>query len=90
MTDGTGRTRIPVRVGVFQIVAELPGFTTVTRPGSPVAPGTDVGGRSADDRLDAAGNRHGHRRSAAPAGCDLEPRRQHRSKAGCGVARAGA
>ena len=36
VTDGTGRYRIPVRVGVFQIVAELPGFTTVTRPGIPL------------------------------------------------------
>jgi hypothetical protein len=32
VTDGTGRYRIPARIGTYQVTAELPGFTTVTRP----------------------------------------------------------
>ena len=33
ITDATGSYRIPVRVGVYTITAELQGFTTVTRAG---------------------------------------------------------
>jgi outer membrane receptor protein involved in Fe transport len=33
VTDGTGGFRMPVRVGVYEITAELAGFTTVTRRG---------------------------------------------------------
>ena len=33
VTDETGIYRIPVRVGVYTVSAELQGFTTVTRPG---------------------------------------------------------
>ncbi|MEO8255815.1 MAG: TonB-dependent receptor [Acidobacteriota bacterium] len=33
VTDGRGAFRVPVRIGTFRIVAELSGFTTVTRTG---------------------------------------------------------
>jgi hypothetical protein len=33
VTDGLGTYRIPVRVGAYRIMAELPGFATVTRTG---------------------------------------------------------
>ena len=33
MTDGRGAYRVAARIGVFQITAELPGFTTVARSG---------------------------------------------------------
>ena len=33
VTDGTGEFRLPVRIGVYRITAELQGFATVTRTG---------------------------------------------------------
>jgi hypothetical protein len=33
ITDGTGEFRLPVRIGVYRLSAELQGFTTVTRTG---------------------------------------------------------
>ena len=33
ITDNRGAYRIAARIGVYQITAELPGFTTVTRSG---------------------------------------------------------
>src|SRR5262245_42382237 len=33
VTDGRGVFRMPVRIGEYQIAAELQGFTTVTRAG---------------------------------------------------------
>src|SRR5262245_14048576 len=32
-TDGSGEFRVPVRIGVYRLTAELQGFTTVTRTG---------------------------------------------------------
>ena len=50
--------------GVYRILVELPGFTTVTR--RPGAAGRPAGGRQPRDvAVDRAGNGHGHRRSAA-------------------------
>ena len=39
VTDGGGVYRIPVRIGAYRIVAELQGFTTVTRAGVEVLVG---------------------------------------------------
>ena len=33
ITDGSGEFRVPVRIGVYRLTAELQGFTTVTRTG---------------------------------------------------------
>jgi hypothetical protein len=33
VTDGAGAFRVPLRVGVYEITAELAGFTTITRQG---------------------------------------------------------
>ncbi len=33
ITDGTGEFRVPVRIGVYRLTAELQGFATVTRTG---------------------------------------------------------
>ena len=42
VTDGTGAFRIPLRVGVYEITAELAGFTTVTRRGLELLVGQQV------------------------------------------------
>ena len=42
VTDGTGAFRIPMRVGVYEITAELAGFTTVTRRGLELLVGQQV------------------------------------------------
>jgi hypothetical protein len=42
VTDGEGLFRIPVRVGGYQLTAELPGFATVTRTGISVLVGQAV------------------------------------------------
>src|SRR5215216_6861937 len=42
VTDGAGAFRIPLRVGVYEITAELGGFTTVTRRGLEVLVGQQV------------------------------------------------
>jgi hypothetical protein len=34
VTDARGVYRIPVRIGVYQLTAQLQGFATVTEPGS--------------------------------------------------------
>jgi len=39
VTDERGAYRIPVRIGVYRVTAELPGFTTVTRSGLEVLVG---------------------------------------------------
>ena len=39
VTDERGAYRLPVRTGVFQVTAELPGFTTATRSGLPLLVG---------------------------------------------------
>src|SRR5438093_12048197 len=33
VTDGRGVYRVPARIGVYKITAQLPGFATVTRAG---------------------------------------------------------
>ena len=42
VTDGTGRYRIPARVGAYRITAELPGFTTFERAGVQLLVGQTV------------------------------------------------
>src|SRR5438477_3628101 len=42
VTDGTGAFRIPLRVGVYEVSAELAGFTTVTRRGLELLVGQQV------------------------------------------------
>jgi hypothetical protein len=42
VTDGTGTYRIPARIGVYRLTAELPGFTTVTRSGVQLLVGQTV------------------------------------------------
>jgi hypothetical protein len=42
VTDDRGAFRIPVRIGVYRITAELPGFTTVARPGLEVLVGQQL------------------------------------------------
>ena len=42
VTDGQGGYRIPVRVGVYRIIAELAGFTGVTQTGLEVLVGQEV------------------------------------------------
>lgn len=42
VTDGTGTFRLPVRVGVYELTAELAGFTTVTRRGLELLVGQQV------------------------------------------------
>ena len=42
VTDGSGTFRMPVRVGVYEITAELQGFTTVTRRGLELLVGQQV------------------------------------------------
>ena len=42
MTDGAGMFRMPVRVGRYEITAELSGFTTITRRGLELLVGQQV------------------------------------------------
>jgi len=42
VTDGTGTFRMPVRVGVYEIKAELSGFSTITRRGLELLVGQQV------------------------------------------------
>src|SRR5688572_23209210 len=42
VTDGQGGYSLPVRVGGYRVIAELAGFTTVTRTGFQVLVGQDV------------------------------------------------
>src|SRR5438105_1490465 len=42
MTDGRGAYRIPVRIGVYKISAELQGFTSATRTGIEVLVGQEI------------------------------------------------
>ncbi len=42
VTDGAGAFRIPLRVGVYEVTAELAGFTTVTRRGLELLVGQQV------------------------------------------------
>jgi hypothetical protein len=42
VTDGTGSFRIPVRVGIYRVTAELQGFTTVLRTGIPLLVGQTI------------------------------------------------
>ena len=42
VTDERGGFRIPARIGVHQITAELAGFTTVTQTGLPLAVGQEL------------------------------------------------
>jgi hypothetical protein len=42
VTDGTGRFRLPVRVGTYRLAIELSGFTTVTREGVELLVGQTV------------------------------------------------
>src|SRR5213076_2290539 len=42
VTDGTGAFRIPLRVGVYEVSAELAGFTTFTRRGLELLVGQQV------------------------------------------------
>ena len=42
VTDGSGAFRIPLRVGVYEITADLAGFTTVTRRGLELLVGQQV------------------------------------------------
>ncbi len=56
ITDGTGEFRLPVRIGVYRLTAELQGFTTVTRcaadPATPVSfPLTNATGFARPGRL---------------------------------------
>ena len=43
VTDGTGSYRMPVRVGVYRVTAELQGFTTVQRTGIRLLVGESLG-----------------------------------------------
>ena len=79
VTDERGIYRIPARVGVYQITAELPGFTTVTQSGRPAAGRPDRRDRPADAAVDDPGNRHGVGGGPLLNVSTLEPRRQHRS-----------
>ena len=42
VTDATGAYRIPARIGVYQITAQLPGFSTVMRSGVQLLVGQTV------------------------------------------------
>jgi hypothetical protein len=42
VTDGAGRFRLPVRVGIYRLAIELSGFTTVTRTGVELLVGQTV------------------------------------------------
>src|SRR5687768_12353337 len=42
VTDGAGMFRMPVRVGAYEITAELSGFTTITRRGLELLVGQQV------------------------------------------------
>ena len=64
--------RIPVRVGAYQITAELQGFGTVTRNGVQLLVGQTAVDQSADGAGGVAGNGDGHRRSAAIDDHDVE------------------
>ena len=65
VTDARGVYRIPVRVGSCKITAELTGFGNVdaNRRRAPRRP--DDHAEPPDGPVDAAGDRHGHRRGAA-------------------------
>ena len=41
-TDARGAYRIPVRIGVYKITAELPGFTSATRTGIELLVGQEI------------------------------------------------
>ena len=42
VTDDRGIYRVPVRIGTYQMTAELQGFSTATRSGRPAAGRTDM------------------------------------------------
>jgi hypothetical protein len=58
VTDATGAYRLPVRVGVYTITAELPGFHHGDARRDPVVGRSDGGRESSDGSLERAGNHY--------------------------------
>jgi hypothetical protein len=86
VTDERGIYRMPVRVGSYQVTAELQGFSTAMRAGRQPARRSDSVAQHAARSFDAAGNGDGHRRGTAHRLEELRDRRQRRSEAGPGAA----
>ena len=85
-----GIYRIPARVGGYQLTAELSGLYDRGAQRRPAAGRPDRDHRPADGAVDGAGDRDRFGGSAAAERGDLEPGRQHQSRAGAGTAGAGA
>ena len=73
VTDSLGKFRLPLRTGAFRVIAELPGFTTVTRNEVPSAaePGGDD--QPSDVAILDSGERHGDGRGTTGRRELLEP-----------------
>ena len=82
VTDERGVFRMPVRVGIYNLAAELQGFATVTRTGLQLLAGQTATINLQMAPVHGAGNRDGHRGIAAARCRHLESGRQHRSAAG--------
>ena len=65
VTDATGGFRLPVRVGVYRITAELQGFSTVAQSGVELLVGQQVVVNVPDGAVGRAGDGDRHRRGAA-------------------------
>ncbi len=85
VTDEAGIYRIPVRVGVYTVTAELQGFAHQSRDRAAVARRPDRDDQPADGAVHRAGNRHRHRGSAAAERVDVGAGRQRRSAPGAGA-----
>ena len=64
--------------GVYRVTAELSGFATIARPGVEILLGRQVALEPRHGGVGPAGDRDGHRRSAAHRHDDFEHRQQHR------------